>query len=41
MAINNADTFSAFLKFCKSQGVKPTVSRWEDFIRLLSKWRAA
>lgn len=41
MAINNASAFSAFLLSCKAQGVKPTISRWEDFIRLLSKWRAA
>ena len=41
MAINNASAFHAFLASCKAQGVKPTISRWEDFIRLLSKWRAA
>lgn len=41
MPINNSDAFNAFLRSCKAQGIKPTIGRWEDFIRLLSKWRAA
>lgn len=41
MAINNANAFHAFLASCKAQGVKPTVSKWESFVRLMSAWRAA
>lgn len=41
MAVNNANAFHAFLVSCKAQGVKPTVSKWESFVRLMSAWRAA
>lgn len=41
MPINNFDAFNAFLRSCKAQGVKPTVSKWESFVRLMSAWRAA
>lgn len=39
MAVNNSNTFSAFMRICKLHGVRPTIERWESLVWLLSAWR--